>query len=556
MASAATPNNPLNNIENNIKQQPQQLSVAISYETELTSSEMSEEASVSSDLNSVEAGNNGTDDKLAVMTNELLDEPVEVTNELLFEADEQQRGVTMEEEADNEQQLSTRHDEHKQAADESEQPLPDKKRRGRPLGSVDTAPRKKKKAADTSFTISTNSWEDVLSKIQQRLDGMDSDECFAKAIQLSNLARRSVESRGSAHLLAAFDMLGKSSGLSVSSYSSLAVAVNSEQQKQEQQQSDELKLDPMQQWMQRFVQLAAFHQKHGHFDVPSSCDEDLGHWVSRQKNCAEESTLNSTQLHLLGTIGFLSVDSNDDDDAKKRQQQPQLDNHDTAERESTIFYPQLLANNKNNNKATTAAAAHQPSSPPTTTKHRTTASQKQQRGQITQKQIKLHRTTRFATIEAVPSIKMPTPLPPKADSHDTNAMAVPEFTSLVNFPNARFSAKCVMCDEDEYAIPNQNKGVCNNCDSAVWIYVENGMQIKWCKGCKNFRRWVDFGDKVSLMYCLVFMKREKEYYPERGRCFLYYYISHVLCVNFCIFIKGTFIQVSKLSCLPSAEVCC
>jgi hypothetical protein len=490
MASAATPNNPLINIENNIKQQPQQLSVAISYETELTLSEMSKEASVSCDLNSVEAGTDGK--QLAVMTNELLDEPVaEVTNELLFEVEEQQSGATMEEEADNEQQLSSIHqDEHKQAADESEQPLPDKKRRGRPLGSVDTAPRKKKKA-DTSFTIlTTNSWEDVLSKIQQRLDGMDSDECFAKAIQLANLARRSVESRGSAHLLTAFDMLGKSSGLSVSSYSSLAVAVNSEQQ----QQSDEL--DPMQQWMQRFVQLTVFHQKHGHFDVPSSYDEDLGHWVSRQKDCAEASTLNSTQLHLLDTIGFLSADSNDDDDANKRKQ-PQLDNHHPAERESTILYPQLLANN--NNKATTAAAAYQPSSPPTTTKHRTTASQKQQRGQITQKQIKLHRTTRFATIEAVPSIKMPTPLPPKADSHDTNAMAVPEFTSLVNFPNARFSAKCVMCDEDEYAIPNQNKGVCNNCDSAVWIYVENGMQIKWCKGCKNFRRWVDFGDKVRLV---------------------------------------------------------
>ena len=35
-------------------------------------------------------------------------------------------------------------------------------------------------------------------------------------------------------------------------------------------------------------------------------------------------------------------------------------------------------------------------------------------------------------------------------------------------------------------IPTQNKGLCTLCDVNVWVVVSNGLEIKWCKGCKNF----------------------------------------------------------------------
>lgn len=40
-----------------------------------------------------------------------------------------------------------------------------------------------------------------------------------------------------------------------------------------------------------------------------------------------------------------------------------------------------------------------------------------------------------------------------------------------------------------YIIPSQNKGICTACDIAVWVIVDhpNHLEIKWCKGCKNFR---------------------------------------------------------------------
>ena len=62
------------------------------------------------------------------------------------------------------------------------------------------------------------------------------------------------------------------------------------------------------------------------------------------------------------------------------------------------------------------------------------------------------------------------------------------FCQLVNFPTARYFGNCVMCDESDFSIPKQNKGVCNNCDVAVWVINPGGMQIKWCKGCKKQSR--------------------------------------------------------------------
>jgi hypothetical protein len=144
--------------------------------------------------------------------------------------------------------------------------------------------------------------------------------------------------------------------------------------------------------------------------------------------------------------------------------------------------------------------------------------------------------------------------------------AVPEFTSLVNFP-AHMSQKqsvnlpegmrcCVMCGQacpcssgtkkkisttckgktdgslaprssngqdhcnmmgdkggGGYAIiPTQNKGLCTLCDVNVWVVVTTGLEIKWCKGCKNFRPWAAFGDKGLATKCLRCRERQREKY--------------------------------------------
>lgn len=131
---------------------------------------------------------------------------------------------------------------------------------------------------------------------------------------------------------------------------------------------------------------------------------------------------------------------------------------------------------------------------------------------------------------------------------------MPEFSQLVNFPDylargrdgkacaaATGKKNCVMCGklrvcsastmsrrgstgedgEDEGAmhiIPRQNKGVCTACDVTVWAVtnakVEDGapVEIKWCKGCKNFRPWAAFGDKGMATKCVRCRTRQKEKY--------------------------------------------
>ena len=98
----------------------------------------------------------------------------------------------------------------------------------------------------------------------------------------------------------------------------------------------------------------------------------------------------------------------------------------------------------------------------------------------------------------VPCMKMTPPLPPRCEHDTTPGMEIPAFSQLVNFPTARYYNKCVMCDSSEFNIPKQNKGVCNNCDVAIWVVNPSGMNIKYCKGCKNFKKWVKFGVKVCV----------------------------------------------------------
>ena len=135
--------------------------------------------------------------------------------------------------------------------------------------------------------------------------------------------------------------------------------------------------------------------------------------------------------------------------------------------------------------------------------------------------------------------------------------AIPDFPHLVNFPAHlhRFRSsegdqeqrRCVMCGEARlssvpsremslvkskqksndrrsniidgssrtdtvHIIPRQNKGLCTACDVAVWVLKATGVEIKWCKGCKNFRPWVAFGDKGLATKCMRCRDRQREKY--------------------------------------------
>jgi Zn-finger nucleic acid-binding protein len=61
-------------------------------------------------------------------------------------------------------------------------------------------------------------------------------------------------------------------------------------------------------------------------------------------------------------------------------------------------------------------------------------------------------------------------------------------------------------------IPTQNKGLCTLCDVNVWVVAHSGLEIKWCKGCKNFRPWAAFGDKGLATKCLRCRDRQREKY--------------------------------------------
>jgi hypothetical protein len=66
-------------------------------------------------------------------------------------------------------------------------------------------------------------------------------------------------------------------------------------------------------------------------------------------------------------------------------------------------------------------------------------------------------------------------------------------------------------------IPNQNKGLCTGCDVKVWVVRSSGMQIKWCKGCKNFRPWAAFGEKGHATKCVRCRDRQREKYASQQK---------------------------------------
>lgn len=70
------------------------------------------------------------------------------------------------------------------------------------------------------------------------------------------------------------------------------------------------------------------------------------------------------------------------------------------------------------------------------------------------------------------------------------------------------------CNTNFPNIPTQNKGLCTICDVNVWIVTNSGLEIKWCKGCKNFRSWASFGDKGLATKCVRCRERQREKYAS------------------------------------------
>ena len=138
--------------------------------------------------------------------------------------------------------------------------------------------------------------------------------------------------------------------------------------------------------------------------------------------------------------------------------------------------------------------------------------------------------------------------PPSSTSSHWADAKLPEFSRLVNYPHhlargrgdksvpADGKKHCVMCgqlrlcsaavarthnnngspeNKTLHIIPRQNKGVCTCCDVAVWSCLATDTDIKWCKGCKNFRPWAAFGDKGSATKCMRCRKRQKDKYARQ-----------------------------------------
>ena len=145
-----------------------------------------------------------------------------------------------------------------------------------------------------------------------------------------------------------------------------------------------------------------------------------------------------------------------------------------------------------------------------------------------------------------------------SDMEKYTNISMPEFHNLVNFPsyvtknrnvktnvtNNTMTRRCVMCGKERLCstgnttsnevkngatingssskkeklptntiiIPRQNKGLCTSCDVTVWIYHQGNFEIKWCKGCKNFKPWAAFGEKGSATKCVKCRQRQRDKY--------------------------------------------
>ena len=110
-------------------------------------------------------------------------------------------------------------------------------------------------------------------------------------------------------------------------------------------------------------------------------------------------------------------------------------------------------------------------------------------------------------------LKQPIPKQFAGDIESMRHVEAPRFCNIANFLQ-RPKENCSMCGEVRH-IPQQNKGVCNGCDVKVWLHTESDLQLKWCKGCKNFRVWAAFGEKGHTTKCLPCRESQAKRYMRK-----------------------------------------
>jgi len=112
--------------------------------------------------------------------------------------------------------------------------------------------------------------------------------------------------------------------------------------------------------------------------------------------------------------------------------------------------------------------------------------------------------------------------------------SLPHFSDMINYaPSPKLNQnsifrECAMCGlmrptnmpkkkgtVNVPIIPAQNKGLCTDCDVGVWMLNDTFTEIKWCKGCKNFKKWIDFGEKLMATKCESCRERQREKYKEK-----------------------------------------
>lgn len=132
------------------------------------------------------------------------------------------------------------------------------------------------------------------------------------------------------------------------------------------------------------------------------------------------------------------------------------------------------------------------------------------------------------------SVPLEPPLPPNCIGAQAEDEQAPIFPAIVNYPHPSANSagnmmQCTMCGQERplnktapkgatFVIPKQNKGVCTSCDSKVWVVKASTLQIKWCKGCKNFQNWAAFGEKGCATKCCACRKRSADTYAaQKGK---------------------------------------
>ncbi|KAL3787038.1 hypothetical protein ACHAW5_004249 [Stephanodiscus triporus] len=95
---------------------------------------------------------------------------------------------------------------------------------------------------------------------------------------------------------------------------------------------------------------------------------------------------------------------------------------------------------------------------------------------------------------------------------NNNKVGCPSPSLMSSGAGPHASSSMSSCASNYASIPTQNKGLCTICDVNVWIVTSSGLEIKWCKGCKNFRPWAAFGDKGLATKCVRCRERQREKY--------------------------------------------